>query len=70
MENCQKYEGLRDLMEMWFYETSQKERDKILVKRSHGSYGFYQIVLTKHPSGHLFCKSSRVFVKFLTWQNV
>lgn len=31
MENCQRYEGIRDLMEMWFEETDVKERDKITV---------------------------------------
>lgn len=29
MENCQRYEGIRDLMEMWFEETDSKERDKV-----------------------------------------
>jgi DNA-binding phage protein len=28
-ENCQRYEGIRDFMEMWFDETNPKERDKI-----------------------------------------
>ena len=31
MENCQRYEGIRDLMEMWFEETDAKERDKIIA---------------------------------------
>ena len=31
MEYCQKYEGLRDLMEMWFTESVSKERDKIIA---------------------------------------
>lgn len=31
METCQKYEGIRDLMEMWFDETLPKERDKIIA---------------------------------------
>lgn len=31
MENCQRFEGLRDLMEMWFAEIDVKERDKIIV---------------------------------------
>jgi len=31
MENCQRYEGIRDLMEMWFEETNSKERDKIIA---------------------------------------
>lgn len=31
MENCQRYEGIRDLMEMWFEETDSKERAKIIV---------------------------------------
>ncbi len=31
MENCQRYEGIRDLMEMWFDETNPKERDKIVA---------------------------------------
>ena len=29
MENCQRYEGIRDLMQMWLEETEIKERDKI-----------------------------------------
>src|SRR5262249_53198674 len=31
MEYCQRYEGIRDLMEMWFEENDPKERDKIVV---------------------------------------
>ena len=31
MENCQRFEGIRDLMEMWFEETDSKERNKILA---------------------------------------
>ena len=31
MENCQRFEGIRDLMEMWFEETDSKERDKIIA---------------------------------------
>lgn len=31
MENYQRYEGIRDLMEMWFEETNIKERDKIVA---------------------------------------
>jgi len=31
MEHCQKYEGIRDLMEMWFEETNKEERDNIIV---------------------------------------
>lgn len=31
MENYQRYEGIRDLMEMWFDETNVKERSKILA---------------------------------------
>lgn len=31
MENCQRFEGLRDLMELWFHELDIKERDKIIV---------------------------------------
>jgi len=31
MENCQRYEGIRDLMEMWFEEIETKERDKIIA---------------------------------------
>ena len=31
MENCQRFEGLRDLMEMWFTETDSEERDKIII---------------------------------------
>jgi DNA-binding phage protein len=31
MENCQKYEGIRDLMEMWFDEATLRERDKIIA---------------------------------------
>ncbi len=31
MENCQRYEAIRDLMEIWFDETIPKELDKIIV---------------------------------------
>ena len=31
MENCQRYEGIRDLMELWFEETNSNERDKIVA---------------------------------------
>lgn len=31
MENCQRYEGIRDLMEMWSDETDPKERSKIIA---------------------------------------
>lgn len=31
MENCQRFEGIRDLMEMWFEETDSKERNKIIA---------------------------------------
>jgi len=31
MENCQRYEGIRDLMEMWFEEADPKERDAIIA---------------------------------------
>lgn len=31
MEVCQQYEGIRDLMELWFEETDPKERDKVIV---------------------------------------
>jgi DNA-binding phage protein len=31
MENCQRYEGIRDLMEVWFEETDTKERAKIVA---------------------------------------
>ncbi len=31
MENCQRYEGIRDLMEMWFDEPDFKERSKIIA---------------------------------------
>ncbi len=31
MEYCQKYEGIRDLMEMWFEETDVAERDKVIA---------------------------------------
>lgn len=30
MEYCQKYEGIRDLMEMWFEESELEERDNII----------------------------------------
>jgi DNA-binding phage protein len=30
MESCQHYEGIRDLMELWFEETDATERDKII----------------------------------------
>lgn len=31
MESCQRYEGIHDLMKMWFEETVSKERDKIIA---------------------------------------
>lgn len=31
MENCQRYEGIRDLMELWFEENNAKERGKIIA---------------------------------------
>ena len=31
MGNCQRYEGIRDLMEMWFDESDSRERDKIIA---------------------------------------
>ena len=31
MENCQRYEGLRNLMELWCEETNCTERDKIIA---------------------------------------
>ncbi len=31
MEHCQRYEGIRDLMELWFEETDSGERDKIIA---------------------------------------
>lgn len=31
METCQRYEGIRDLMKMWFDETIPKERDRIIA---------------------------------------
>ena len=31
MEHCQRYEGLRDLMELWFEETSDEERAQIVA---------------------------------------
>ncbi len=31
MENCQKYEGIRDLMAIWFNESIPKERHKIIA---------------------------------------
>lgn len=31
MEYCQKYEGIRDLMEMWFEESSKAEQDSIIT---------------------------------------
>jgi DNA-binding phage protein len=31
MENCLRYEGIRDLMEMWFQESHDIERDKIVI---------------------------------------
>ncbi len=30
MEHCQKYEGIRDLMEMWYEEIDKRERDKLI----------------------------------------
>ncbi len=31
MEHCQRYEGLRDLMEMWFEEDDSHQRDLIIA---------------------------------------
>jgi DNA-binding phage protein len=31
MEYCQRYEGIRDLMEMWFDEADSKEQAKIII---------------------------------------
>lgn len=31
MENCQRYEGIRDLMEMWFDAQDPNERDRIVA---------------------------------------
>ncbi len=31
MENCQHYEGIRDLMEMWMEESDVEERDNIVA---------------------------------------
>ncbi len=31
MQHCQHYEGIRDLMEMWFNETDVKEKIKIIA---------------------------------------
>lgn len=31
MESCQRYEGIRDLMELWFEVTDSIERDKIIA---------------------------------------
>ena len=31
MENCQRYEGIRDLMEMWLETTDSKERNNIIT---------------------------------------
>src|SRR5689334_13521189 len=31
MESCQRYEGIRDLMQMWFEEMDAKEKDKIIT---------------------------------------
>lgn len=31
MENCQRYEGIHDLMEMWFDEVDPQERSKIIT---------------------------------------
>lgn len=31
MEYCQRYEGIRDLMEMWFEETDPLEQDKMIA---------------------------------------
>lgn len=31
MANCQRYEGIRDLMELWFEETDVTERSKIIA---------------------------------------
>lgn len=31
MEHCQRYEGIRELMEIWFEETDPSERDKTVA---------------------------------------
>lgn len=31
MENCQRYTGLKDLMEMWFEENNSEERNNIIA---------------------------------------
>lgn len=31
MENCQRYEGIRDLMQMWYEESDSNERDQIIA---------------------------------------
>lgn len=31
MEKCQYFEGIRDLMELWFEETDSQERKKIIL---------------------------------------
>ena len=31
IEHCQRYEGIRDLMELWFEETDSSERNKIVA---------------------------------------
>lgn len=31
MEHCQRYEGLRDLMQMWFEQTNSQERAKVII---------------------------------------
>lgn len=31
MEHCQRYEGIRDLMQMWFEETNLNEKGKIIA---------------------------------------
>lgn len=31
MENCQRYSGIQDLMEMWIDESDSEERDKIIA---------------------------------------
>ena len=40
MEHCQRYEGIRDLMELWFKETDSSERDRIITDLQESLRGY------------------------------
>ena len=67
MEHCQKYEGIRDLMEMWLEETNIIERDKYrkIIYRLL-SYLQYFFSLSSTLGQHAFSKK-KYFKKFFAW---